>query len=92
LTCSTLLVVRQRVQLQVRKEIREALQNSVVTFRHFQRQRETTLEGSAALLANLPPLEALMTSGDAPTIQDGSTQLWQRVGGDLFVLADRGGN
>ncbi len=91
LTCSTLLVVRQRVQLQVRKEIREALQNSVVTFRHFQRQRETTLEGSAALLANLPPLEALMTSGDAPTIQDGSTQLWQRVGGDLFVLADRSG-
>ncbi len=91
LTCSTLLVVRQRVQLQVREEIREALQNSLVTFRHFQRQRETTLEGSAALLANLPLLEALMTSGDAATIQDGSTQLWQRVGGDLFVLADRSG-
>ena len=27
----------------------------------------------------------------SPTIQDGSTQLWQRVGGDLFVLADRSG-
>ena len=91
LTCSTLLVVRQRVQLQVREEIREALQNSLVTFRNFQRQRETTLQGSAALLANLPLLEALMTSDDAPTIQDGSRQLWQRVGGDLFVLADRSG-
>jgi signal transduction histidine kinase len=91
LTCSTLLVVRHRVQLQIREQIREALQNSVVTFQHFQRQREMALEGSAALLANLPIIEALMTSGDEATIQDGSTGLWRRIGGDLFVLADRRG-
>ena len=91
LTCSTLLVVRHRVQLQVREQIRGGLRNSVVTFQHFQRQRETALEGSAALLANLPIIEALMTSGDAATIQDASTGLWRRIGGDLFVLADRRG-
>ena len=91
LTCSTLLVVRHRVQLQIREQIREALQNSVVTFQHFQRQRETTLEGSAALLANLPIIEALMTSEDEATIQDASAGLWKRTGGDLFVLADRRG-
>lgn len=91
LTCSTLLVVRHRVQLQIRAQIRETLQNSVTTFDHFQRQRETTLEGSAALLANLPILKALMTSNDEATIQDGSEGLWRRVGGDLFLLTDRRG-
>jgi hypothetical protein len=53
--------------------------------------RDATLEGSAALLANLPLVEALMTTEDRATIQDGSVGLWKRVGGDLFVFADRQG-
>jgi len=91
LTCSTLLVVRQRLQTQIREQIRRDLQNSVVTFQIFQRQREMALESSAALVANLPIIEALMTSGDPATIQDASAGLWQRIGGDLFVLANRKG-
>jgi signal transduction histidine kinase len=91
LTCSTLLVVRHRLQIQIRDEIRQDLRNSVVTFRIFQRQREVALEGSAALVANLPIIEALMTSGDAATIQDASAELWRRTGGDLLALADRKG-
>jgi signal transduction histidine kinase len=91
LTCSTLLVVRHRVELQVREQIREALESSVVTFQHFQGQREITLERSSAVLANVPILKALMTSHDPRTIEDGSTQLWQTIGSDLFVLADPGG-
>jgi signal transduction histidine kinase len=91
LTCSTLLVVRHRVQLQIREQIREGLQNSQVTFQRFQRQREIFLQRSAALLANLPIIEALMTSGDEATIQDGSAGVWRRIGGDLFMLADRRG-
>jgi hypothetical protein len=91
LTCSTLLVVRHRLQIQIREQIRADLQNSLVTFQIFQQQREMALEGSAALLANLPIIEALMTSRDAATIQDASTGLWRRMGGDLFVLADRRG-
>ena len=92
LTCSTLLVVRHRVQLQVREQIREGLQNSVVTFQHVQEQRERSLERTAELVADLPTLKALMTSQDPLTIQEGSTRLWQESGSDLFALADRVGN
>jgi len=91
LTCSTLLVVQHRIKNQVRNQIREGLENSLVTFQHFQRQRESTLEAGAALLANLPILKALMTSSDPATIQDGSVDLWKQTGGDLFLLADRTG-
>src|SRR5215472_7927739 len=99
LTCATLLVVRHRVRLQVTEEIREALQSSVFTFQSFQRQREGTLERSAALLASQPILEALMTAPDdtarrgvrEATIQDASSYLWRKIGSGLFVLADRSG-
>ena len=99
LTCATLLIVRHRVRLQVSDEIREALQNSVFTFQNFQRQREDTLERSAALLASEPMLEALMTAPDdtarrgvrEATIQDASSYLWRKIGSGLFVLADRSG-
>ncbi len=90
-TWATLLLVRQRVRVRVRQEIFEALQNSVVTFQNFQHQREVTLARSAALLANLPNLKALMTTRHAATIQDASTDFWRQIGSDLFVLADRTG-
>jgi signal transduction histidine kinase len=91
LTCATLLIVRQRVGLQVRGEILEALQNSVVTFRDFQRQREAALERSASLLAIQPLLQALMTTQDQATIQDSSTDWWRRTGSGVFLLANRSG-
>jgi signal transduction histidine kinase len=99
LTCATLLIVRHRVRLRVSEEIREALQDSVFTFQNLQRQREDTLERSAALLASEPMLEALMTAPDdtahrgqrEATIQDASSYLWRKIGSGLFVLADRSG-
>ena len=91
LTWATLLVVRHRVRLRVRDEIFEGLRNSVVTFQSLQRQRERMLERSAALLANLPSLKAVMTTEHEATIQDASTDFWRLVGSDLFVLADRSG-
>src|SRR5262249_12724814 len=39
-------------------------------------------------LANLPSLKALMTTRDAATIQDASTDIWRLAPSDLFVLAD----
>lgn len=86
---ATLLIVRDTVQQQTRKEILSDLRNSVSTFQNFQRQRESTLTHSAELLANLPTLKALMTTQDAATIQDSSADLWRLAGSDLFVLADR---
>ncbi len=92
LTCSTLLVVRHRVQLQVRGQIRDALRNSVVTFKDLRRLRENTLEQSAALVSDEPLVKALMSSHDKRTIQDGSKDPWHLLRDtDLFVLADSAG-
>jgi signal transduction histidine kinase len=91
LTFTTLLVVRHSVQQEVRLGIERDLQNSVSAFRHFQRQREVTLERSAALLADLPDVRALMTTRHAPTIQDSSRHFWQLSGADLLLLANAEG-
>ena len=91
LTWATLMVVRQRVEIRVRGEIVEGLKNSVVTFQTMQQQRESTLERSAALLATLPPLKAVMTSQDTATIQDASATFWDLSGSQLLVLANRSG-
>lgn len=91
LTWTTLMLVRQRVQVRVREEIGEGLHNSVATFQSLEQQRSSTLERSAALLAALPPLKALMTSQDLDTIQDASKVFWDLVGSQLFVLTDRAG-
>lgn len=91
LTFTTLVVVRHTVQRQVRLGIERDLQNSVSAFRNFQKQREVTLERSAALLADLPNVRALMTTRDASTIQDASRYIWQLSGSDLLLLADSSG-
>ncbi len=91
LTFTTLLVVRHTVQQEVRLGIQRDLENSVAAFHNFQQQREVTLERSAALLADLPNVRALMTTHDPATIQDASRDLWQLAGSDLLLLADASG-
>ena len=56
--------------------------------RTIQRQLQLQLSRTASLLAEIPTLKALMTTQDAPTIQDGSTPFWRLAGSDLFLLAD----
>src|ERR1700677_3349835 len=91
LTFATLLVVRHTVEQEVRLGIQRDLENSVSAFRNSQKQREVTLERSAALLADLPNVRALMTTHDPATIQDASRDLWQLAGSDLLLLADSSG-
>src|SRR2546422_1014039 len=91
LTCTSLLLVRRSVQSQVKRGIFADLHNSVGTFQNFQRERELTLTHSAALMADLPDLRALMTTRHEATIQDAADHLWRLAGSDLFVLADRTG-
>ncbi len=88
LTGAVLLIVHNYLRNHVRAEIHEALSSSVVTFDQFELQRERELAQSAALLADLPNLRALMTTRHAPTIQDASGDLWRVAESDLFVLAD----
>src|SRR5206468_8573238 len=90
-TAATLWLVGRTVRAEVRRQIPEALRNSLVVFRSFQRQREITLASLAELLAGLPSLKALMTTQDAATIQDASAGIWRLAPSDVFVLADRAG-
>jgi len=91
LTCATLVIVHQIVTAQVRREIFEELENSVLTFRNVLHQRQMMRARSASLIADIPNLKALMTSNDPATIQDASISTWQVAGSDLFALADREG-
>ena len=89
LTFAVLYIVRSYLRNHARQEIHQALSNSVITFQHFEQQRQTTLAQSAGVMADLPSLRALMTTHHQPTIQDASTGFWKLAGCDLFLLADR---
>ena len=91
LTCTVLFIVQNHLSREARREIYEALNNSVITFQQFELERTRSLTHAAGLLADLPDLRALMTTRDAPTIQDASTDLWRLAGCDLFMLADSAG-
>jgi signal transduction histidine kinase len=92
LTAATLLIVSYNVRKRVRENIREDVRNSVANYQSFQAQQEESLTRSAALLANLPNVRALMTTEDEATIEDASTDVWKLSGSDLLVLANRRGN
>lgn len=89
LTSTALLLVRRRVEQQLRGQILQDLRNSVATFQNVERQRVVSLRHSGELLADLPILRALMTTTDSATIQDASANLYTLAGSDLLVLADR---
>ncbi len=87
LTASLLFFIRHTVNAEIRKEVRDGTQESIRAFENVQRQREVQLSRTAAMLADLPTLKALMSTEHAPTIQDGSETFWRLAGSDLFVLA-----
>ncbi|HSY35853.1 MAG TPA: ATP-binding protein [Acidobacteriaceae bacterium] len=86
-TCVCLMLIRHRLREQVTDDLSQDLDHSVVTFQDLQAERVAALERENSLLAELPTLKALMTSGDELTIQDGATEFWQLSGTDLFALA-----
>jgi len=90
-TGGSLLIVRNRVRLQVAQELSVDLAHSLVSFQNLQRERRENLIHENALLADLPSLKALMTTNDRPTIADGAIELWKVAGSDLFGLADSRG-
>jgi len=92
LTGAILLIVRHAVHLEIDRQVQESTRASVRTFERVQQQRDLELARTAALLAELPPLKALMTTEHAPTVQDASETFWKLSGSDLFVLANPEGN
>jgi signal transduction histidine kinase len=87
----SLLLIRHQLRQQVTDDFSQDLDHSVVTFQNLQAERLGALERENDLLAELPTLKALMTSGDDLTIQDGASVYWQLSGTDLFMLADPSG-
>ncbi len=90
-TCLSLLLIRHRLRDQVESDLSQDLERSVVNFQNLQAERLRALDRENALLAELPTLKALMTSGDDRTIQDGASDFWQISSTDLFALANASG-
>src|ERR1700757_978673 len=86
LTGASLLILRHMVQSEVRTQVTDGIGASVRAFESMQKQRDFQLSRTAAMLAELPTLKALMTTEHALTIQDGSTPYWRLAGSDLFAL------
>jgi signal transduction histidine kinase/CheY-like chemotaxis protein len=91
MTAATLAVVSYNVESRVRESLRDELHDSVKTYQTFAGLREATMLRSAALLANLPNVRALMTTDDPATIQDEVPSIFQISGADLLILVNRSG-
>jgi signal transduction histidine kinase len=87
LTGSLLFFIRHTVDAEIQKQVKDGTDESVRAFESVQRERELQLSRTAAMLADLPTMKALMSTQHAPTIQDGSESFWKLAGSDLFVLA-----
>ncbi len=90
-TSLSLLLIRHRLRDQVEAGLAQDLERSVINFQNLQAERLRALDRENALLAELPTLKALMTSGDDRTIQDGALEFWQISSTDLFALANSSG-
>jgi signal transduction histidine kinase len=88
LTGAVLLVIRHSIHSEITKQVQESTDASLHAFESVQQERERDLSRTAAMLAELPTLKALMTTQHALTIQDASRPLWELAGSDLFVLAN----
>jgi len=91
LTAAIVFIVRSKVRAEIDQQVRDSTEASVRAFKSVQRQREIELSRTVNLLAELPTLKALMTSNDAPTIQDASSPFWRLAGCDLLLVANTSG-
>jgi signal transduction histidine kinase len=89
---SLLLIVRHSVRSQIDEGVQESTNESLRAFENVQQERDLQLSRTAAMLAELPPLKALMTTEHALTIQDASGPLWKLAGSQLFLLAGPDGH
>ncbi len=87
----SLLLIRHQLSNQVTENLSRDLDHSVKTFENLQAEKLKELERENALLAKLPTLKALMTSGDDLTILNEAEEFWRLSGADLFLLADPSG-
>jgi signal transduction histidine kinase len=91
LTGSLLLIIRHTVRAEIANEVKQNTNASLRAFENVQREHELQLSRSAAMLAALPTLKALMSTQHAATIQDASEPFWKLAESDFFLLANTEG-
>jgi signal transduction histidine kinase len=88
---SLLVIVRHIVRAEIADGVQQSTDASLHAFENVQQQRDLELSRTAALMAELPPLIAVLTTQHALTIQDASEPFWKLAGSQLFVLSSPDG-
>jgi len=83
---SLLVIVHHIVRSEIVEGVRQRADSSLHAFENVQHERELELSRTAAMLAELPPLKAVLSTQHALTIQDASEPFWKLAGSQLFVL------
>src|SRR5882762_5711517 len=91
LTGAILLILRQTVRSQIAEQVRESTAASVHEFESVQQKLQVQLSRTAALLAELPTLKALMTSRDAPPSRMNRSHSGSWQAATCFSLRTRAG-
>jgi signal transduction histidine kinase len=84
---SLLFIVRHIVRSEISEGARQSTDASLHAFENVQQERELEFSRTAAILAELPTLKAVMATQHALTIQDASEPFSKLAGTPLFVLA-----
>ncbi len=91
LTAAVLALVQVRMRAHVSEDLASTLRTESSVYSKVEQARRQQSEQSAALIANLPSLKALMSTHDPLTIQDGSEYFLQTSGADVLILEDSSG-
>jgi signal transduction histidine kinase/ActR/RegA family two-component response regulator len=91
LTAAVLALVQVRMRAHVSEDLVSTLRTESAVYSKVEEARRQQAEQSAALIANLPSLKALMSTHDALTVQDGSESILHTSGADVLILEDPAG-
>jgi len=85
-TIFSLVILRIIVEQQTRTELNSDLSHSIITYQNLQHYHREMMHRESVLMADLPTIKALMTSGDRQTIEDAGSAFWKTSDSDLFAL------
>jgi signal transduction histidine kinase len=88
---SLLVIVRHIVRTEIADGVQQSTDASRHAFENVQRERDLELSRTAAMLAELPTIKAVLATQHALTIQDASEPFWKLAGSQLFVLSSPDG-
>jgi diguanylate cyclase len=91
LTTAVLALVRARVHRHVTDELQSTLNAEAAVYGQAEAARRAQAEQSAALIADLPSVKALVSTEDPLTVQDAAPDLLRTSGADLLAFQSPSG-